>query len=80
MEKIALPYYDKNGKRLMVPGMTNQGFEFDEDWRMHHGKLFGKKIMMTIKTLTAHHIINNQVINTKTESIKCGFELKIFEN
>lgn len=80
MEKIALPYYDKNGKRLMVPGMKNAGFDFDEEERVHTGLLFGKKVFYEIKTLTVYAILNNRVIGSSTSSIKNGFSVKIREN
>ena len=80
MEKIALPYFDKNGKRLMVPGIKNAGFEFDEEDRVHTGKLFGKRIFQSIKTLTVYHILNNQVVESNTESVKIGFNVSMREN
>jgi DNA polymerase/3'-5' exonuclease PolX len=47
---------------------------------VHTGKLFGKRIFQSIKTLTHYVILNNRVVASNTESMKIGFNVNIREN
>lgn len=82
MEKIALPYRDNDGKRILFPGSSNFGKNsFDQDSRCHTGFLKSKRISLFYIKTEINHVIAGKVVSVDKQShVSKGFPLQIYEN